>query len=76
MAAAMIGQKRECAKTMAVLPGLIMSLYVAIGSAVRIHNREMYENLKERLQPGNDPSDKCTWKRFIRVRDCYKRCAQ
>eukprot|EP00961_Rhodomonas_salina_P171854 2317290-Rhodomonas_salina.1 len=62
MAAAMIGKKRECAMTMAVLPGLIMSLYVAIGSTVCIHTCEMYENLKERLQPGDDPSDKRTWK--------------
>eukprot|EP00961_Rhodomonas_salina_P257705 3482691-Rhodomonas_salina.1 len=61
---------------MAVLPGLIMSLYVAIGSAARIHTREMYQNLKERLQPGDDPSDKRTWKLFIRVRDGYKRGAQ
>eukprot|EP00961_Rhodomonas_salina_P203196 2741742-Rhodomonas_salina.1 len=36
----------------------------------------MYENLKEQLQPGDDPSDKLTWKRFIRVRDGYKRGAQ
>eukprot|EP00961_Rhodomonas_salina_P261082 3528329-Rhodomonas_salina.2 len=76
MVAAMIGKKRECAKTMAFLPGLIMSLYVAIGSAAHIHTQEMYENLKEQLQPSYDPSDKRTWKQFICVRDCYKRCAQ
>eukprot|EP00961_Rhodomonas_salina_P097528 1311675-Rhodomonas_salina.1 len=76
MAAAMISKKCECAKTMAVLPGLVMSLYVAIGSAARIHTSKMYENLKEQLQPSNDPSDKCTWKLFIRVRDWYKCGAQ
>jgi hypothetical protein len=58
---------RVLVKRVASIVGLIISMTLAIGAAARIRTRAMLRNLQERLRAGDDPCDKHTWKRHVRV---------
>lgn len=76
LARANLKKKKECARTLAILPGMIMSIMVSIGVACRIRTRGMYANLLLRWESTDDKSNvddvKRAWKRTIPVLEGFK----